>query len=654
MREFIIGILRGRLQILLIAVFSLLVGITVALGSLLVARVIESYLVNAQNERVARDMYLAQSFYQLELDEAVAACQRVLTDTELLQRFRAAQVGNAIARDYLVEKIARKISIPPLSGTHLIVLLDTHGEIVIARTVSADGKLSEPYSGGNWSELPIVASVLATGEGYGATEIISAELLDNIGLVEQAHVPLRDTPQSAPDLLFENEGTAGLTLTAAYPLHDADETLLGVVLVGYLFNNDFTLVDRIQDLAGVDTVTIFFGDMRVSTNVPDADGSRAVGTRISSEVGKSVLEQGQAYNGVAFVVNETYMTRYEPLHDHQGSVVGSLYVGARVASFEQLVKDFNDRVVLIIIICLALTAITAVPIAQIITRPIVRLVEANQRLAEGDMTVRVRAEGSSELATLGESFNIMVEKLDSAQQQLLHKEKLASLGQLAAGIAHELNNPLGTILLLADVLKKETPEDDPKREDLKVIIQETARCKNIVADLLNFSRQQELLTQDVYIPALVEQVLTSIYHQPAFEGIKIIQDFDAQIPAIQADPAQLQQVFINLLSNAADAIDGEGQIEISAQPTNGQWIEIKVSDSGCGISPEHLRKLFAPFFTTKALGKGTGLGLSIVYGIIKMHRGQIVAQSQEGVGTTFVITLPVQLPQAQWKKDYGS
>ena len=236
----------------------------------------------------------------------------------------------------------------------------------------------------------------------------------------------------------------------------------------------------------------------------------------------------------------------------------------------------------------------------------------------------------------------------------MHSEKLASMGQLAAGIAHELNNPLGTIVLLADVLKKETPEDDPKREDLKVIIQETARCKNIVADLLNFSRQQELLTQDVYIPALVEQVLTSIYHQPAFEGIKIIQDFDAQIPAIQADPAQLQQVFINLLSNAADAIDGEGQIEISAQPTNGQWIEIKVSDSGCGISPEHLRKLFAPFFTTKALGKGTGLGLSIVYGIIKMHRGQIVAQSQEGVGTTFVITLPVQLPQAQWKKDYGS
>jgi two-component system NtrC family sensor kinase len=123
--------------------------------------------------------------------------------------------------------------------------------------------------------------------------------------------------------------------------------------------------------------------------------------------------------------------------------------------------------------------------------------------------------------------------------------------------------------------------------------------------------------------------------------------FSPDLPIIQADPAQLQQVFVNLLNNAAEAMPGGGTILLTTRPVDGQWVEIRVSDSGCGISQENLSKLFTPFFTTKALGKGTGLGLSIVYGIIKMHRGQIAVESQVGRGTTFVVTLPVRLPTGQ-------
>jgi two-component system NtrC family sensor kinase len=166
-----------------------------------------------------------------------------------------------------------------------------------------------------------------------------------------------------------------------------------------------------------------------------------------------------------------------------------------------------------------------------------------------------------------------------------------------------------------------------------------------VADLLNFARQQEVLAQETDLHALLEQVIEGVSRQPIYEGVEIVRQFSPDLPIIQADPGQLQQVFINMLNNAAEAIEGGGTITLTTRPVNSQWVEIKVSDTGCGIPEENLGKLFIPFFTTKPPGKGTGLGLSIVYGIVKMHRGQITVQSEVGKGTTFTITLPVRLSQ---------
>ncbi len=225
------------------------------------------------------------------------------------------------------------------------------------------------------------------------------------------------------------------------------------------------------------------------------------------------------------------------------------------------------------------------------------------------------------------------------------------MGQLAAGVAHEINNPLGTILLFSDVMYKESPEDNPRREDLKMIINEATRCKNIVADLLNFARQQEILAEETDVHQLLRQVIKSVQLQPIFEKVEIVQQFNPELPSIQADSAQLQQVFVNLLNNAAEAMVGGGTILIETKPIDGQWVEVKISDTGCGIPEENLGRLFTPFFTTKAHGKGTGLGLSIVYGIIKMHRGQIAAKSELNKGTTFTITLPVRLSQGSMRLD---
>jgi two-component system NtrC family sensor kinase len=359
------------------------------------------------------------------------------------------------------------------------------------------------------------------------------------------------------------------------------------------------------------------------------------------------LVQGQKYSGRVFVVNNWYIGSYEPLRDFRNNVTGMMYVGVRETIFESLVVAFDTRAALLAFICILVAGVIAIPIARLITKPIATLVEANRRLARGDMNVRVESNGKGEIAQLGTSFNNMVETLQESEEELLHQAKLASVGQLAAGVAHELNNPLGTILLYSDMMLKEAPEDDPRRADLKMIINEVHRCKTIVADLLNFARQHELLAQEVDLHALLDEVINKISLQPTFEKITFERRFDPALPLIQADAAQLHQVVVNLFSNSADAMENAGTITVSTHLIDTQSAEIRVSDTGAGIPAENLSKLFTPFFTTKPAGKGTGLGLSIVYGIIKLHRGQIMVQSQVGHGTTVIITLPIRLPEGE-------
>lgn len=641
MQTLFLRLLGGRLRIVLTVSFALVSALTIGLNALVISRVLNDYLASAEAERVARDMKLAETFYQLKLDEVAAISHRLVLDPWVVENFPAARAGDEEAIGIIDRQITNKITVLALGGTHLIAVLDADGDVVVGKVLWPDDTLSPALTQGDFGDLPIVHTVLETGDPQAATEIIPREFLAQVGLEGQAFIPLLETPLAAPEPFDPQEGTAGLALVGVSPLRDESGRRMGAVLSAYMFNNDYTLVDRIKEVAGIDTVTIFLGDLRVSTNVLDEEGRRAIGTRMSQAVRQTVLEGKREYVGRAFVVKEWYITRYEPLWDHQGNVVGSLYVGAREITFLNLVHTFNQRVALIAIICILLAGVIAVPIGYIITRPIAELVEAHRRLAAGDMAVRVQTHGNGELATLGHSFNSMAETLRRTQQELLHKEKLASMGQLAAGVAHELNNPLGTIMLFADALHRELPPDDPRRSDLQMILKETNRAKKIVADLLNFARQQEVLAQDTDLHALLDQSVESVRHQPAFAGVDIVRDYDSRVRIIQADPAQLQQVFVNLLNNAAEAIEGPGTITITTRALNGQ-VEISIIDTGCGIPEEHIDKLFTPFFTTKPPGKGTGLGLSIVYGIVKMHRGQISVQSQVGKGTTFTITLPVR------------
>jgi len=228
------------------------------------------------------------------------------------------------------------------------------------------------------------------------------------------------------------------------------------------------------------------------------------------------------------------------------------------------------------------------------------------------------------------------------EQRLMRSEKLASIGRLAAGIAHEINNPLTSILTFSSLLLRKAEEGE--KEKLEIIVKETTRCREIVRGLLNFARQGEPKKEDCDVNKIIEAALSLTKNQLKVSENRItLEKALGNVPLQQLDPNQMLEVFVNIIINALDAMHSGGQLSITTcllQSENS--VEIRVADTGCGIPKESLAKVFDPFFTTKEPGKGTGLGLSVSYGIIDGHNGTIDVESEVGKGTTFVIKLPLE------------
>jgi signal transduction histidine kinase len=295
-----------------------------------------------------------------------------------------------------------------------------------------------------------------------------------------------------------------------------------------------------------------------------------------------------------------------------------------------------------------------IKLATSISSPIRTLEKITKKIAKGDFSERIEVKGQDELSSLEASFNLMEEKLKNAlwslehtieklrekQAQLVEAEKLASVGKLAAGIAHEINNPLTSVLTFSNLMLEQCPPSDPRHEKLKLMARETDRARNIVRQLLNFGRETEIKPEKISINQPVSEIADSLEAQDAFKGIQLDLKLNEDLPAVYADPAQIGQVVMNMLLNAIHAITPPGRIEVATR-LNDNFVEIVFSDSGKGIPEEFIHKIFDPFFTTKEAFKGTGLGLAVSYGIIKKHSGDIEVASTVGKGTTFTVRLPI-------------
>jgi two-component system, NtrC family, sensor kinase len=230
------------------------------------------------------------------------------------------------------------------------------------------------------------------------------------------------------------------------------------------------------------------------------------------------------------------------------------------------------------------------------------------------------------------------------EKQLLQADKLASIGQLAAGIAHEVNNPLSVILGYTQLLLRTEDQASQKYEDLKIIEKHARTCKTIVGDLLSFARGTRTKKDVAHLHATIEEILSVVHNHFELDGVEIIREFDDRVPTMIMDAEKIKQVLMNLLMNAKQAIGKKGTIRLSTHYNAARCSTIiQVMDTGCGIESEYLNRIFDPFFTTKSTGEGTGLGLSVSYGIVKDHGGEILVESDPGRGSTFTVILPVIL-----------
>jgi len=335
-------------------------------------------------------------------------------------------------------------------------------------------------------------------------------------------------------------------------------------------------------------------------------------------------------------------------HPPDQAVLGVLDVTMSLEAIErQMAKSRAKSLSLTAAAILAIGTVIGLFLHFRVGKPVARLVEATRNVADGDLSYRLEIERDDEMGDLERSFNEMTRQLAETQTQLYQSNKLASVGRLAAGIAHEINNPLTGILSFSSLLLRSAGEADSQtKSDLETIVRETKRCREIVRGLLDFSRQVPPRKTAVDVADIAHRSLDIVDHEFEVRGIHVTTAVSDPMPMLRLDANQMIQVLLNLLVNAADATGAQGgEIFLGAklEVLDGKrYLELKVADNGCGIPPENLDKIFDPFFTTKE-GNGTGLGLAVVWGIVQEHGGTVAAYSRPEQGTTFTVHLPVDV-----------
>ena len=626
-----------RFKMTLIAVAVIVV--TNSLLSIIALRYLGAVWLDEVQTRVQRNLNSARAAYGKRIELTGAFLAGAARDRRLID---AVQGGDLEGLRLLLNESRRS------GGVDLVIVLDPLGRVLCRAN-------SDVY-GDDMADDPLVRRVLDEARAAGGTVIFSPDRLAAEGreLAELARFELIPTPAARPTT--DTVRREGMVVASAVPLHDADGERQAILYGGTLLNHRYGLVDEIKDEVfphetyrgkDIGTVTIFQGDLRISTNVTMDDRSRAVGTRLSAAVAETVLDRGGTWINPAFVVNDWYITAYEPIRDPAGQVIGVLYVGLLQAPFTHQLSVISAMFVTLILAATAASLILLFTANALVLRPIRNVVVMAQRIIGGDLSARVEIRPPGEMGTLCRAVDSMAQAVaereellrQATRQEIGRSEQLASVGRLAAGVAHEINNPLTGVLAFADMMRDKDNLDEQDRQDLELIIRETKRVREIVRGLLDFARETPFVQRPLDINELIVQTLRLLGKREAFQDIYLVEDLGEHLPLVSVDRNQLQQVLLNLTLNACESMPEGGTLLVSSSTAHGRVL-IHVTDTGCGIGREDLDRIFEPFFTTKPVGKGTGLGLSVSYGILQQHGGTLKVESELGKGTTFTISLP--------------
>jgi signal transduction histidine kinase len=557
-------------------------------------------------------------------------------------------------------------------GTGTRAIADSHA---LARALTQGGDVQAMLNrSGRDAGLDFILWVPgAAGDGTHLVVLDAAEqpqLLD-ARLQERVAVPLVGTRNAAPTERTRED--RAMVLLSTRTVRDDTGRVLGSVQAGVLLNRNLPFIDHINQIVYPEgslpfgsqgTATLFLDDVRVSTNVrlfgPTPD-ERAIGTRVSQAVRDAVLGRGQTWLDRAFVVNDWYVSAYQPLTDARGERVGMLYVGFLERPFTLLKYAALAGIGVVFFAVMIVAAVVSLRWARTIFGPLERM-EATMLVVEGgDLGARVGEVASDDeigrlarhldqlLGTL-QGWNAELDakvaertrELENAQGQLLRSEKLAAVGQLTASIAHEINNPIAVIQGNLDLVRTQLPPEvsDAARDELRLIDEQVERMRLIVTQLLQFARPTEYAgyVTSVDTARVAEDCLVLVGHLLAKSRITLARDYTAtRQPAINRN--ELQQVLVNLLVNAIHAMAGGGTLSLCTRDVGSERVAIDVADTGPGLEATLMDQLFKPFVTRKK--DGTGLGLWISRSIVERYGGELVAANRDGSGACFSVLLRV-------------
>jgi len=643
--------IRGKLTLAILTPLFLILVLTALAASYL----INASIVTQTQKRIRNDLTTARAILEQEqqrVHEVVRFSASSLPLVDMIHKADRTLLGQVLEETRQQERL------------DLLNITNAHGEILVQAGVAKGPAVV--------SEIAVRA--LARGPLQEMVLMSEAELTREVsGLATRARIYSPDDK----DTPIEKRG---MMLVEATPLLDQSGRPIGCLYGGVMLNNNLALIDRIKELIyGHDefprdaegSATIFLEKYRIATTVRLSNGERALGTHVSEQVAETVLQHGNMWLGRALVINQWYLTAYEPIVNGYGQAIGALYVGMLEAPLLAVKKRaFLTLFGLLILGCL-LGGLLAGWLARRLSKPILALTESAKKIAGGERDVALPVAGLDEIGHLTTAFADMTNalrlsdrerqelnhqleqkvlkrtalleekslQLIQTQEQLLHQEKLAAIGSLASGVAHEINNPAAIIRGNVEILQMSLADDAGEHEELSEILKQIERISLITRNLLSSSKEQNLNLEQVKIPELIDEILGQLIHHTPMRGVEIRRSFTSELPAIEGDRERLRQLFTNILLNAAQAMDGKGTLRVSGS-ANVPWVRILIADTGPGISETVLGKIFNPFFTTKS--NGTGLGLSVSYGIVRAHGGDLSVASSEGQGATFKIDLPIK------------
>ena len=652
-----------RFRLLFLALAPLLVVVPVVLAALV-------YWGNTQYSnllvyKIGSDLKIAHQYFQRVLSEVGGQVSALAESARVM---RALQSGDVKAARALLA--AAEVS----SDLDFFNVLDLEGRIAVSSSDQAQ-------IGADQKDWPVVRAALQ-GEERTAVDVFSAAQLSalDLRLRDQAQLPVLATENAAPsDKRVEDRG---LVIQSAAPIRDEQGRLVGVLQGGLLLNRNLDFVDYINNVvysAGSlppgsrGTATLFLDDVRVATNVRLFEGDRALGTRVSQQVYDRVIRDGGVFLDRAFVVNDWYVSGYEPIRDSTGKRVGMLYVGF----LEQPFSEAKWRALIAVLTLFVLIGLVAAMFfwrwAGRIFRPLERIDQTMSEVESGHLDARVGPMlNRDEIGRLAQHFDELLDILQSrnaelqrwadqldrmvaertrdleqaneslreTQRQLVMSEKLAAIGQLTAGVAHEVNNPIAVIQGNLDLLREVLgPDAAPVAHELRLVDEQVNRIRLIVTKLLQFARPAEYAgyVERVDVNALLTDCLVLVRHLMRKGELEVEQALHAT-RRVGINRNELQQVLINILVNAIHAMPNGGTLVLSTRDWEDKGVAVAVRDSGAGIRAEDLPRIFDPFFTTKHQ-RGTGLGLSVSYALVERYGGSITVRSRPGQGAEFTVWL---------------